>query len=200
MRWWHSRRSGRGPHIPASDPTVTGSTGLALGKVCEKRTTNLGRALPPLSFGQNLKEQLLFFGRPSLRSYSSPLMYFMLQNFLLVCNFSLSSPGVLRRRSCSHLEAFQSDQLGRPSPSTSKANRVCRWTPINLQSRDHLFFQAPKRCPRTPDMAVTLQRSGQIVEFYVKTTPESTLSARCCCASSCWTWPTPAGAACTSND
>ena len=60
-----------------------------------------------------------------VRSYSSPsthVQYFKLQNFLLVCNFSLPSPGVLRGRSCSHLEAFQSDQLGRPSPSTSKAN------------------------------------------------------------------------------
>ena len=39
-----------------------------IGQKCtyEKGTKNLGRALPPSSFGQNPKEQLLFFVKPSL--------------------------------------------------------------------------------------------------------------------------------------
>ena len=59
---------GRGLPLPPSpqiDPIYT---------VCEKWTKNLGRALPP-SFGQNPKEQLLFFGRPSLRLFLHCVIY-----------------------------------------------------------------------------------------------------------------------------
>ena len=43
----------------------------------EKWTKNLGRALPPTSFGQNPNEQLLFFGRPSLTDVMKTLPSFL---------------------------------------------------------------------------------------------------------------------------
>ena len=64
------KKLGRGlplPPHPQIDPIYT---------VCEKWTKSLGRALPsPPSFGQNPKEQLLFFGRPSLRLFLHCVIY-----------------------------------------------------------------------------------------------------------------------------